>query len=74
MAEAGDIVVRHRFIRQLRHRIDRDLYPRLGMSALVVLTALAGFVSSWARLVAGLRAMALRYPGASQSPIRFSWP
>ena len=74
MTEAGDVVVAHKLIRQLGHRIDRDLYLRLGMSAIVVPTALAGFISSWALLGAGLRAMALRHPGASHSPIRFSWP
>ena len=62
MTAAGDTAARHRLCQLLLQRIDRGLYLRLEMSAIAVLTALAGINASRALLGAGLRGMALRDP------------
>jgi hypothetical protein len=48
-------------VRQLRERLESGGWPRLQMLLLVALTGAAGFVSSFALLLLGLRHMGLRY-------------
>jgi len=52
-------------IARLRARLERDHWPRLQMSLIVLLTGAAGFLASFALLQAGLHGMALRYPLAA---------
>lgn len=52
-------------IARLRERLERDHWPRLQMSLIVLLTGAAGFLASFALLQAGLQTMALRYPLAA---------
>lgn len=52
-------------IARLRERLERDHWPRLQMSLIVLLTGAAGFLASFGLLQAGLHAMALRYPLAA---------
>jgi Zn-dependent protease len=47
---------------RLRRRLERDAYPRLQMSLIVVLTAAVGFLFSYLLLRFGLESMMLRYP------------
>lgn len=55
---------RERDIARLRGKLERDSYPRLQMLLLVTLTGAAGFLASFLLLLAGLRAMWLRYPAS----------
>lgn len=48
----------------MRARLERHGYPRLQMSLLVAITAMAGVLASYLLLRAGLDAMWLRYPAA----------
>lgn len=52
-------------IARLRERLERDHWPRLQMSLIVLLTGAAGFLASFGLLQAGMHAMALRYPLAA---------
>jgi len=52
-------------IARLRERLERDHWPRLQMSLIVLLTGAVGFLASYALLGAGIEAMALRYPLAA---------
>lgn len=52
-------------IARLRERLERDHWPRLQMSLIVLLTGAAGFLASFGLLLAGVRGMALRYPLAA---------
>lgn len=52
-------------IARLRERLERDHWPRLQMSLIVLLTGAVGFLASFALLHAGLHDMALRYPLAA---------
>jgi len=52
-------------IARLRERLERDHWPRLQMSLIVLLTGAAGFFASFGLLLAGVREMALRYPLAA---------
>ncbi|MBX9403349.1 hypothetical protein K4L06_18710 [Lysobacter sp. BMK333-48F3] len=52
-------------IARLRQRLERDHWPRLQMSLIVLLTGAVGFLVSYALLAAGVDAMALRYPLAA---------
>ncbi|SDY18592.1 hypothetical protein SAMN04487939_101133 [Lysobacter sp. yr284] len=52
-------------IARLRERLERDHWPRLQMSLIVLLTGAVGFLASFALLQAGLHGMALRYPLAA---------
>ncbi len=52
---------RPRLIERLRHRLDRDSYPRLQMLLIVMLTAGAGFLASSLMLRLGVHSMGLRY-------------
>ncbi|UZW63140.1 hypothetical protein [Lysobacter enzymogenes] len=56
---------RHMEIARLRERLERDHWPRLQMSLIVLLTGAVGFLASFALLQAGLHSMALRYPLAA---------
>lgn len=51
-------------IRRLRHRLERDGYPRAQMLLLVTITGAAGFLASYGLLQAGLVTMWLRYLAA----------
>lgn len=53
---------RRQHIARMRLRIERDSFPRLQMSFLVILTGAAGFLASFALLQAGMGTMPLRYP------------
>lgn len=52
-------------IARLRERLERDHWPRLQMSLIVLLTGAAGFLASFGLLQAGMHNMALRYPLAA---------
>lgn len=52
---------RHREIRRLEGELERESFPRLQMSLLVMLTGASGFVASYVFLRAGLVEMWLRY-------------
>ncbi|WP_206413227.1 hypothetical protein [Lysobacter enzymogenes] len=52
-------------IARLRERLERDHWPRLQMSLIVLLTGAAGFLASFGLLQAGMHTMALRYPLAA---------
>lgn len=52
-------------IARLRERLERQHWPRLQMSLIVLLTGAVGFLASFALLQAGLQSMALRYPLAA---------
>ncbi|QWP75163.1 hypothetical protein J5226_16210 [Lysobacter sp. K5869] len=52
-------------IARLRARLERDHWPRLQMSLIVLLTGAAGFLASFGLLHAGVHSMALRYPLAA---------
>lgn len=55
---------RHHEIQTFRHKLERDSFPRLQMSLLVLLTGASGFVASYLLLHAGLAEMWLRYLAA----------
>jgi hypothetical protein len=48
-------------VRRLQHRIERDGFPRLQMTFLVMLTGGSGFLASFALFHAGLHSMSIRY-------------
>jgi len=52
---------RYHEIQKIRSTLERDSFPRLQMSFLVILTGAAGFFASYLLLHAGLLAMWLRY-------------
>ena len=54
-------VTRKHVVERLRDRLLRTNWPRLHMSAITVLTAGSGFVTSWALLRIGVDRMAVRY-------------
>lgn len=47
---------------RLRHRLERDSFPRIQMGLIVALTGAAGLLCSFLLLRAGIDRMALRYP------------
>ena len=55
---------RERKIESLKRQLQRKSYPRLHASIILLLTGLAGFLSSFVLLRAGVTAMWLRYPVA----------
>ncbi|MGO1000333.1 hypothetical protein [Lysobacter sp. CA196] len=57
---------RHLQISRLRARLEREHWPRVQMSLIVLLTGAVGFLASFAMLeFAGLHSMSLRYPLAA---------
>lgn len=59
---SGDERLRTRLLDLLHVYLERQRLPRLAMSAMLLLTGLAGFLVSWGMLRLGLDAMWLRYP------------
>ena len=58
------MMTRDRAIEMARARLERDGWPRLQMSGIVLATAAAGLLASYALLQLGLYSMAARYPAA----------
>ncbi len=53
---------RQRTVEFVRQRLLRDGFPRLQVSIIILLTGLAGFITSFFLLQMGLSAMVIRYP------------
>jgi hypothetical protein len=56
--------LRQQHVSRMRLRIERESFPRLQMSFLVLLTGGAGFLASFSLLAAGMASMSMRYPVA----------